>query len=160
MKPDFNRYLKLGFVILFVALAECCKSPQQTFKENSVIENTVTEELDDTTTIITTTEETTSPTADGGIKKTTNEKKRIIKHKSKTGREHQKINKDEQKVDGLTPILEKEKTKRIKSNNKTTAKLAKEERKGLKFNLYVTLLKRLIIFFAVGLLLYFWVKRR
>ena len=160
MNQIFNRLSNLWFIILFVALVECCKSPQQVIKENTITQNTTYEELDDTTTIITETTVTSIPTVEGGTKTTTNENKKIIKHNKKRGNNTCQVSKDEQKVDGLTPILEKEKTKRIKSNNKTTAKVAKEERKTQQSIGYRSFITRIIIFFAVGLFLFLWAKKK
>lgn len=156
----FNRYIKIFLVIWAVGTAESCRSPRQTLRESSTIENTVIENVDDTTTVETTTVVTTIPTQGGGTQTTTNEKKRIISHKSKAASNHQKTSKDEQKTDGITPVLEKEKTKRIKSDNKRIAKVAKEERKVQQGTFFQSLAKRLLLYAIVAILLYFWIKRK
>lgn len=143
-----------------VGTTESCRSPRQTLKENSTIENTVIENVNDTTTVETTTVVTTIPTQGGGTQTTTNEKKRIINHKSRAASNNQKVINDEQKTDGLTPALEKEKTKRVKSDNKRIAKVAKEERKAQQGTYFQSLAKRLVIYAIVAILLYFWIKRK
>lgn len=156
----FNRYIKIHLVILAMVTAESCRTPRQTLKTENTIENTVLENVDDTTTVETTTVVTTVPTQGGGTQTTTNEKKRIINHKSKKSKEHHQVSQDEQKVDGITPVLEKEKTKRQKSDNKRIAKVAKEERKAQQDTLFSKLVKRLIVYTIVATLLYFWAKRK
>lgn len=156
----FNRYLKIHLLILAVVTAESCRTPRQTLKSENTIENTVIENVDDTTTVETTTVVTTIPTQGGGTQTTTNEKKRIINHKSKKAKEHHQVSQDEQKTDGITPVLEREKTKRQKSDNKRIAKVAKEERKAQQDTFFSSLVKRLIGYAIVATLLYFWIKRK
>lgn len=156
----FNRYLKICFLLSWGILAESCKSSHQAIIENTVEENTTFEDLDDTTTVITSTVVVSIPTSEGGTKTTTNETKRIINHQSKKVKNDRKVNKDERKIDEITPVLEKEKTKRIKSDNKRIAKVAKEERKATQSYINLPFKKRLVAFLIFAALLYLWIKRK
>lgn len=156
----FNRYLSICFLLGVIFLAESCRSSHQSIKTSTMEENTSFENLDDTTTVLTSTVVVSIPTQGGGTKTTTNEKKRIIKHKSKKATSHNQVSKDEQKIDEITPVLEREKTKRIKSENKKEVKVAKEERKGKKYVTLDSLTKRLVLYFLVATILYFWIKRK
>ena len=147
-------------MILVIALAECCKSPEQIIDKKTDNQSLTIEELDDTTTVETLTESTSMPTADGGTKNTTHETKRIIRKHKKRASEHKKVNENDCKIDGLTPILEKENTKRIKSVNKTKRALAKEERKKENQALSFRNLFKGLFFFMVAVLIYYFGKKR
>lgn len=110
-------------IIVWVALAECCKSPQKSLIETKEEKTTENIEVDDTTTVIRDKVITSIPTDSGGTKTIIHEEERTIKRNRQTASKHNQVNQAEQGFDKISTKMEREKTKQIKAQSKSDAKV-------------------------------------
>lgn len=166
----FNRFLRFTIIILWAALAECCKSPQQTtneFKEEKITE---TIEVDDTTTVIRDKVITSMPTDSGGTKTIIHEEERTITRNRQRASKYNQANQAQQRLDKISPKMEREKTKQIKAQSKadakvgvakakSDAKIAKENRKANQFRFTKRNIGKIIFFCFMAAVLWYWGKK-
>lgn len=157
-------------IIVWVALAECCKSPQKSLIEMKEDKTTENIEVDDTTTVIRDKVITSIPTDSGGTKTIIHEEERTIKRNRQTASKHNQVNKAEQGIDKVSPKMEREKTKQIKAQSKadakvgvakakSDAKIAKENRKAQQSWFTRRNIGKIIFFAFMAAILWYWGKK-
>lgn len=166
----FNRFLRFTIIILGVALAECCKSPQQTINEVKEEKTTEIIELDDTTIVIRDKVVTSMPTDSGGTKIISHEEERTITRNRQRAAKYNQANQAQQRLDKISQKMEREKTKQIKAQSKadakvgvakakSDAKIAKENRKAQENWLTRRNIGKIIFFSFMAAILWYWGKK-